>query len=320
MKTTRIAIALFALALTARAVPTTLTADFNSIQGQPGALLVTGGISFSSPTAIGVTSPQASSSLFGGGDSTQAISVHNNGWLTIDAGGSMMTDVQFLIGIDWNFYVIETGLLDSFFNWQAWNGNVLVAAGSTQDPAHFHGGGIRDVSLDFGFDRLLVSETGVQYQAVTKNGIDFTRGAALPPTNQNAIALDNVSVLLMGGGLASLAVTAAPDAASTAVLLLGAMIAGVLVSRLKGASLKILPAITICAFAGCNESDPLSPNAHISERLHGKSVLAVLNYPEWRQMEIVFSDGTVFEISSGSKRSLDIRFSRESHPEQFNRP
>lgn len=205
--------AIFLLSL-ACARATVLTADFNSMPAQAGTQFTANGITFTSQTPISLA---ANTALFGWGDATQSIAVHNTGWLAISTG-SLMTDVRFLVGLDWNWGIIESGLLDTFFNWQAWNGDTLVAAGSTKDPAHFHGGGIRDVSVGDGFDRLLVSETATLYQAVTTNGIDFTRGAAFPATGQNSIALDDVAVTLMGGGLAALGV-GVPDSAGTAVLL-----------------------------------------------------------------------------------------------------
>ena len=59
--------------------------------------------------------------LFGWGGYSytgNALSVHTNGWVGISVPGNLMTTVSFSGGFDWDGYMIEYNLMDTFLGWE----------------------------------------------------------------------------------------------------------------------------------------------------------------------------------------------------------
>lgn len=232
MKTKSAIVLALLFATLARAVPTPLSANFNTLSDQShlGNSYIEGGITFASSTPLRVATRSFDSTLFGWGATpvqytTSALYVEGNDWLSITANGQMMTDVGFSMGMDWDGYAIEFGLMNTFFNWQEFIGNTLVASGSTQNGAHFHGGGFEELANDSGFDRLLVSSTAIAYEGIlVGGGPTYARGALIGYGNANHIALDDVFVTLGDFIPQALSeVVNTPDHSPTALLVLGAL-------------------------------------------------------------------------------------------------
>jgi hypothetical protein len=224
MKTIILAI-LFAASV-ARAGVITTNIDFNNFTGATllGSSYSAGGVMITSPASLNAASGYFSSVLFGGGGSpvgSPALFAPSTGLLAITAGGELMTDVRFEYGFDWNFYQIEYGLLDTFFNWQAWSGDQLVGSG-TQAGGKSHGGGYEEITSQVGFDRLLISSMAIAYQAIPgPYPILYSRGLQIPIVGDtNRIAIDNLRVTYDPPDAA--APVGTPDGASTLGLLAAA--------------------------------------------------------------------------------------------------
>lgn len=242
MKTIILAFALALGAVSVRAGTIIVAGNnFNDLGSSAlGKTFTSNGITFSSPTDISVVTGYLSGEVFGwtGAPSRDpGILVRNDSWLTIVAGGELMSDVHFTYGFDWNGFEIDAGLIVPYLNWQAWTGANLVGSGMGLHLSQ-HGGAFYDVNIPDGFDRLLLSSTALVYQGILGPGGSYTRG---PVTDSggigtaNRIALDNVVVTYdppdAVAAPASLPWTAVYDSGSSAALLAFALTGLIAVKR-----------------------------------------------------------------------------------------
>ncbi len=142
------------------------------------------GVTLSSTAPLIPATGYFSSELFGWGSApsgSPALAVNSTSWLKITAGGEVMSDVNFLEGIDWDGFAIEAGLLTTYFNWVAWLDGVPIDYGTTQNGAHYHGSGMRDYTLASGFDALWISSTGSGYGSANHIAIDNLTVVYDPP-------------------------------------------------------------------------------------------------------------------------------------------
>lgn len=206
------------MCLLSRASALTLTATFDSLD--PNLNLPSGytenGIQFTSPGGFQPVTGSWAATLFGWGGYSytgNALSVHNLGWVGISVPGNLMTEVSFSGGFDWNGYMIEYNLMDTFLGWEVWRGDILVSAGNREDPGLAHTTSF-SYSNSAGFDRVLVRSTAIAYQGIYHPegwGPEkwyYERGAVIGYGTSNHLAFDNVQVTLV------------PDASHSALLLL----------------------------------------------------------------------------------------------------
>lgn len=188
----------------ARAASVYLHADFEHLNSSDfvGSSYSENGILFSAPSDFRVVNGNFAGTLFGGGFfyDGRALNVACDGWVGISVPGSAMSSVSFLYGFDWNFYMIEFGLMDTIFEWQAFRDGELVGSQETVfgRDSRTHGGFTVDISLPEGFDLLLIRSRANAYEPLPgTDGWLFDRGEMIGYGDANRIAFDNVSVRLV---------------------------------------------------------------------------------------------------------------------------
>ncbi len=167
---------------------TTLTANFNGLQSSIQSGYSEGGLTFTSPSIFSVVTGQWGGTLFGWGGYMvgSALSVTNQGWVGIAAGGTTMSSVNLQYGFDWNGYMIEYGMMDVAVEWQTMLNGSLVGFGGKyfNNLVKSHGGWL---TVDGSFDSILVRSVSANY------GYGGRGATILPLGNENRIAIDNVS-------------------------------------------------------------------------------------------------------------------------------
>ena len=120
--------------------------------------------------------------------------VTNTGWIGISSPGSLLDSVSFTYGFDWSDLLIESGLMDTTFEWRALLNGIQIETGGQTSGQSYHGGKEMEVNPEAVFDTLEVRSTAIAYVGIPQGLFSFTRGEAIDYGDQNHIALDNVNV------------------------------------------------------------------------------------------------------------------------------
>jgi hypothetical protein len=224
MKTLIIALLLSSPAF---AVPVSLTANFDTLNPDNiyGSTINDGGLHFATSSPFGVVRGMQASVLFGQQLVTgSALSVYNQGWVSISAPGNSIGSVTFQYGFDWNLYLIQMGVMDTTLEWEKWAGGQLVESG---DFIRRAAGFDVTISDPTGFDVLRIRSVADLYEYLgTDAQGQVIRGALVGHGDLNHIAFDKVRVTGVDAAQAQFIAIATPDGGMTG-LMLGFVLLGI---------------------------------------------------------------------------------------------